>query len=393
MRFHSALSEHESTLLAAEQVVASVRAQSLDPDVLFVFFTAGHRDEADDLVEKLWLELDPQAIVGCSAEGVIGADQEIEDRPGLTVLAASLDGARIHPFQIARDEWRELLGDHDALRERLGAGEQTRAIIGFGDPFSTPALQLLPILDEALPGVPLVGGMASAARAPGDNVLLRNDATYDQGMVGVSLSGQNLDVQTVVSQGCRPFGKNYVITKAQQNVIHTLGGKPALQALRDAIMDMPAADRELLQKGLFVGRAISEYKDKFGRGDFLVRNVMGVDNEGGTVAVSDYVRVGQTVQFHVRDAATATEDLGLLLAQATTERPEPATGGLLFSCNGRGTRLFSQPCHDVSAAGKAMPGTPLAGFFAAGELGPVGNRNFIHGHTASFALFRPSQNR
>ena len=393
MRFHSALSEHESTLLAADEVVASVRAQSLDPDVLFVFFTAGHRDEADALAEKLWLELDPQAIVGCSAEGVIGSDQEVEDRPGLSVLAASLDGARIHPFHIARDEWRELLSDHNALRERLGAGEQTRAILAFGDPFSTPALQLLPILDEALPGVPLVGGMASAARAPGDNVLFRNDATYDQGMVGVSLSGQNLDVQTVVSQGCRPFGKNYVITKAQQNVIQTLGGKPALQALRDAIMDMPAADRELLQKGLFVGRAISEYKDKFGRGDFLVRNVMGVDNDSGTVAVSDYVRVGQTVQFHVRDAATATEDLNLLLAQAMTERPEPAAGGLLFSCNGRGTRLFPEPCHDVSAASKAMPHTPLAGFFASGELGPVGNRNFIHGHTASFALFRPSQNR
>jgi small ligand-binding sensory domain FIST len=392
MRFHSALSEHESTAHAAEEVIASVRDQDLDPDVLFVFFTAAHRDEAEALVEKLWLELDPQALVGCSAEGVIGADREVEDRPGVAVLAAELGGARVHPFHIARDEWRDLLGDHDALRERLGAGEQTRAVIAFGDPFSTPNVQLLPALDEALPGVPLVGGMASAGRTPGENVLLRNDGTYDQGMVGVCLSGPALDVQTVVSQGCRPFGNTYVITKSHQNVIQSLGGKPALQALRDAIMDMPPTDRDLLQKGLFVGRAISEYNDKFGRGDFLVRNVMSVDNESGAVAVGDYVRVGQTVQFHVRDAATATEDLNLLLAQAKTDRPDAPAGGLLFSCNGRGTRLFPKPCHDISAAHETLPGTPLAGFFAAGELGPVGGRNFIHGHTASFALFRSSRN-
>ena len=393
MRFHSALSEHESTPLAAEEVIAAVRARLPDPDVLFVFFTAAHRDEAESLVEKLWLELDPQALVGCSAEGVIGADQEVEDRPGLSVLAAKIDGARIHPFHIAKDEWRDLLADHDSLRERLGAGEQTRAIIAFGDPFSTPNIQLLPALDEILPGVPLVGGMASAGRTPGENILLRNDGTHDEGMVGVCLSGPTLDVQTVVSQGCRPFGKNYVITKSHQNVIESLGGKPALQALRDAIMDMPPADRELLQRGLFVGRAISEYKDKFRRGDFLVRNVMSVDNESGAVAVGDYVRVGQTVQFHVRDAATATEDLNLLLAQAKGDRPDPPAGGLLFSCNGRGTRLFPSPCHDISAAHAALPATPLAGFFAAGELGPVGNRNFIHGHTASFALFRSSKSR
>jgi small ligand-binding sensory domain FIST len=339
----------------------------------------------------LWLELDPQAVVGCSAEGVIGADKEVEDRPGLSMLAAQLPGVRIHPFHVQREEWRDLLGDHDALRERLGAGESTRAVIAFGDPFSTPAIQLLPILDEVLPAVPVIGGMASAARQPGDNVLVRNDGTYTEGMVGLSLSGEALDVQTVVSQGCRPFGKNYVVTKAQQNVIQTLGGKPALQALRDAIMDMPPADRELLQRGLFVGRAISEYKDKFGRGDFLVRNVMSVDNETGAVAMGDYVRVGQTVQFHVRDAATATEDLNELLREATADRPDAPAGALLFSCNGRGTRLFPEPCHDAHAATRAFANSPIAGFFAAGEFGPVGNQNFIHGHTASFALFRPQK--
>ena len=152
-------------------------------------------------------------------------------------------------------------------------------------------------------------------------------------------------------------------------------------------MDMPEPERQLLQNGLFLGRAISEYKETFDRGDFLVRNVMNVDNESGAIAVGDYVRTGQTVRFHVRDAATATEDLGLMLAPERLT-PSPA-GGLLFSCNGRGCRLFDSPSHDIAMANRAMPQVPFAGFFAAGELGPVSSKNFIHGHTASFALFRP----
>ena len=233
--------------------------------------------------------------------------------------------------------------------------------------------------------MPVVGGMASAGYGPGENALIRNDQVFKQGMVGVSLSGPALEVQTVVSQGCRPFGKTYVITKAHDNIIESLGGRPALSALRDAVMDLAEPDRQLLSKGLFVGRAISEYKEKFGRGDFLVRSVMNVDNETGAVTIGDHVRIGQTIQFQVRDAATATEDLALLLSPHGVPK---AAGGLLFSCNGRGTRLFDASSHDIHAANAALPQTPVAGFFAAGELGPVGQRNFMHGHTASFALFR-----
>src|SRR5688572_4591320 len=176
MRFHSALSEHESTPQAAQEVIRSLRAAPtpFDPDLLFVFFTPTHRHQADSLIERLWLELDPQAIIGCSAEGVIAADKEIQDQPRPAVLAAQPPAVRIHPFHIATDEWRDLLPDQDALRQRLGAGQSTRALIALGDPFSTPAIQLLPILDEALSNVPVVGGMASAARQPGDNILIRN---------------------------------------------------------------------------------------------------------------------------------------------------------------------------------------------------------------------------
>jgi small ligand-binding sensory domain FIST len=390
MRFHAALSDHESTPHAADAVVASAGdAGFASCDVAFCFFTADHAEEAEALLYAVQSGLSPRTIVGCSAEGVIGPDQEIERSPGVALLAASLPGVEVHPFYVEKAAWRELIEDPEALKAHAGAGERTRALLALGDPFTTPTIQLLPVLDQVAPGLPVVGGMASAARQPGENRLLFNDSIYNEGMVGVSLSGDALEVQTVVSQGCRPFGKTFVITRSKDNVVHTLGGRPALQALRDAIMDMPVGDRELLQNGLFLGRATSEYKETFGRGDFLVRNVMGVDNDAGTIAVNDYVRTGQTVQFHVRDAATATEDLNLLLAPERLGSAARPAGGLLFSCNGRGRRLFPSAGHDVGAANRAMPGTPIAGFFAAGELGPVAGKNFIHGHTASFALFRP----
>jgi small ligand-binding sensory domain FIST len=178
-----------------------------------------------------------------------------------------------------------------------------------------------------------------------------------------------------------------VVTRAKENRIEQLGGRPALEALHRTITEMPEPEQQLLRNGLFVGTAINEYRERFGRGDFLIRNVMSVDQEGGSLAVTDYVRVGQTVQFHVRDAQTADEDLCVMLEPQTIDDDPPA-GGLLFSCNGRGTRMFPRPCHDIERARTAMPRTPIAGFFAAGELGPVGGKNFIHGHTASFALFR-----
>jgi small ligand-binding sensory domain FIST len=386
MRFHAALSEHESTPHAADELIAAARGAIADPDLAFVFFTAHHLAEADALLAKLSDGLDPGALIGCSGEGVIGPDREIERAPGIALLVAKLPGVNIHPFHIARGDWRELLANTGAMNERLGAGQETRAIIAMCDPFTTPTNQFLPMIDSLCPGVPVIGGMASAARAPGENALFFNDGSVNEGLVGVSLSGPTLDVQTIVSQGCRPFGKTWVITKSKDNVIQTLGGRPALQALRDSLLEMPEPDRQLLQNGLFVGRAISEYKETFARGDFLVRNVTDVDNETGAISIGDYVRTGQTIRFHVRDAATATEDLAEMLSPENVARA--AAGALLFSCNGRGTRLFATPSHDVKAANLAMLATPIAGFFAAGELGPVSNQNFIHGHTASFAIFR-----
>ena len=391
MRFASAVSESEMTSDAVAEVLDQARASGVQPDVGFLFFTAHHRDEAEAFVEKLWLELDPQVMVGCSAEGVIGGETEIERAAGMALLVGQMPRVRLHPFHVGADDWRPIIVEPETLADRVAHGQETRALLGFGDPFTTPLTDFLGLLDAHLPGVPLIGGMASSARQPGENVLVRNDQVFTDGFVGLSLSGP-VEIETVVSQGCRPIGKTMVITKARENVIEQLGGKPALSALRDTVESLDESDKALLSHGLLLGRAISEYRENFGRGDFLVRNLMGVDQSSGAIAVTDYVRVGQTVQFHVRDAATASEDLSLLL-EPQQQGARAAAGALLFSCNGRGTRMFDSPCHDVSAARRAMPQTPVAGFFAAGELGPVGGKNFVHGHTASLALIRPSSAR
>ena len=388
MKFFSALSESPDADEAAREVIGTIKPQpeSGKIDVVFAFFTGDHRERAGELLERLWLELDPQALIGCSGEGIIGAGREVERTPGLAIVAAHLPNVRIHPFHISgQSAWHELVEDEDVLKEQLGLGPETRAVIAMGDPFTSPIDALLKSLDTAFPGLPLIGGLASAARRPGDNVLFRNDQVLSTGTVGISLSGP-IDVQTVVSQGCRPIGEPMVITKARENVIQQLGGKPALGKLQEMVESLSPRDRTLLENGLLMGRVMTEYRDKFTRGDFLVRNVVGVGQKDGSIALADMVRVGQTVQFHVRDAESATEDLTLLLEQSSQSK---AAGGLLFSCNGRGERLFGKPDHDSGAVATSMPETPIGGFFAAGEFGPVGGKNFLHGHTASLALFSP----
>ena len=206
--------------------------------------------------------------------------------------------------------------------------------------------------------------------------------------MGVVIGG-NVRIRPVVSQGCRPIGKPLVITRAEANVIIELGGKPALERLREIYADLDHQDRVLVRTSLHVGRAANEYQESFQQGDFLVRTVAGADPESGVLAVGDLVRTGQTVQFHVRDAASAHDDLVALLTREK-ERGSTAAGALVFTCNGRGSRLFHTPSHDAACLQQVLGPLPAAGFFAQGEIGPIGSRTFVHGFTASIALFEPS---
>jgi small ligand-binding sensory domain FIST len=247
------------------------------------------------------------------------------------------------------------------------------------DPFSFPTDGFLRRLDEARPGLQVIGGAASAARGPGGNRLLLDRDICSTGAVGVLLDG--VAIGTVVSQGCRPLGRPYVVTRGERNRMEELAGQPALTRLQECATAASDADRELIRAGLHVGLVVDEHKSDFRRGDFLVRNVVGADPESGTLAIGDDVNVGQTIQFHVRDAAAADEDLHELLAG------READAALLFTCNGRGRGLFDVPDHDAGVLARMLGPLPVAGAFCAGEIGPVGGRNFVHGFTASVALF------
>ncbi|MCE7972952.1 MAG: hypothetical protein DYG92_01315 [Leptolyngbya sp. PLA1] len=412
LRMASALSASAETTRAAELVCDQCEGQLGEhPDLVFVFFSQHHVEFASEISETVRRRLSPGCLIGVSTVAAIADTTELESSPGISLLAARAPGVRISPF--SSDMLPAWDGDElsrTRFSEIFGGGPDHRAAFFFADPFSTPLIKLLPAMNEARgegAASPILGGLASASQSPGGNAMLLNDRVLRSGAVGVSLLG-NVRVDTIVSQGCRAFGPNLVITKSQRNLIFELGGKPALEAVSEAIEALPGEQREGLRSGLFIGRVIDEYKSRFGRGDFLIRNVVGVDHNRGAIAVAEPVHVGQTIRLHMRDAATAHEDLALLLdAQRLYD---PPAGVLLVTCNGRGRRLFGVPNHDAAAVARAFAGpvpgetlakpgkaieppgappVPLAGCFANGEIGPVGGRSFVHGHTACMALFRP----
>jgi small ligand-binding sensory domain FIST len=352
-------------------------------DLAFVFVSSAYGQPIRAAMEGLSDLLEVPTLIAATAEGVLAEGEEHESGPAVAVWLARLPGAMIEPLALEYSKTPDggmFVGWPQAL-ERDWPDDATLLLIA--DPFSFPVDAVIRRLDEDHPGVPIVGGMASGGMVPGSNTLVVNSRTYDSGAVGVVIGGGR--IRPVVSQGCRPIGRPMVITKAEENLIVELGGRPALDRLREVYGQLTPEDRELVRSSLHVGRAASEYKEHFQRGDFLVRNVVGADPDLGVLAIGDAVRVGQTVQFHVRDAQTAHEDLQeLLAAHAGGGTP---VGALVFTCNGRGTRLFAAPHHDARCLRDCLGPIPAAGFFAQGEIGPIGRRNCLHGFTASIAVF------
>jgi small ligand-binding sensory domain FIST len=248
------------------------------------------------------------------------------------------------------------------------------------EPYSFPVGDFLEVCNAQVPGVTVIGGMASAGTRAGANRLAVDDRVLDHGAVAL-LCSDDVPVRAVVSQGCRPIGTPLTVTSAEQNLVHELAGQPAMARLQELVQAATEPERELMRNGLHLGVVVDEHKLDFSRGDFLVRNVLGADRNTGSVAVGDRVDVGTTVQFQVRDADSADEDLRALLAGVRGD------AALLFTCNGRGRRLFSEPNHDAGVVEELLGVTPLAGGFCAGEIGPVGGRNFLHSFTASVAVF------
>jgi small ligand-binding sensory domain FIST len=363
---------------AAEQAAAELDAASVD--LAFLFLTPQYLEQAGEAASAVQSSLAPRRLLGCVAEGVIGREREVESGPAASVWAASLPGAQIEPFHVTAFADEDSV-DLDGVPD-LGEPALIALLV---DPFTSPAGNLLGRLNEDYPGVPIVGGIATGGGQPGAQALLLDHRVYKRGTVGVGIAG--VTVEAVVSQGCAPLGREAVITRAEGNVIQELAGRPALARLREIIAGLTPREQALASRGLLAGLVIDENKPEYGRSDFLMRGILGADEDSGAIAVGEEVRVGQTIRFHARDATSADQDLELALDETLSTLPAKPAGALLFTCNGRGTNMFDEPDHDSKALSAALRNSALAGFFCGGEIGPVGSRSFLHGFTATMAVF------
>ncbi|MCI0345721.1 MAG: FIST C-terminal domain-containing protein, partial [Chloroflexi bacterium] len=377
----SGLATDPDPLHAVEAACADARAGlgGAVCDLAVVFLSPHHIERVGDAVAALHAAIRPRVLIGCTGMWIVGGAREVEDAPAVSVFAAGLPDTQVVPFALeyARTpDGETFLGWPDELPADATA-------LALADPFTFPTDDWLGRLADTHPALAVIGGMASGGRTPGHHRLIADTEVRNGGCVGVLIGGR-VKLRSLVSQGCKPVGRPYAVTAAERNVMLSLGGSTPIERIRETYAAADAPDREAMQLGLHVGRVVDEYKTAFGRGDFVIRNVLGADESSGAVAVGDVVTIGETVQFHVRDAASADEDLRSMVGAAP--RPE---GALLFTCNGRGTRLFGVPDHDAAIVSDSF-GAPLAGFFCNGEIGPVGGRNFLHGFTASLALFYDS---
>lgn len=360
---------------AAHQAAAGLADEPVD--LAFLFVSAEQREDVEAAVAVVEEELSPAHLLGCVAQGVLAQDCELEEGPAVAVWAASLPGAQIESFHAAA-----VPANGDVTVAGFPRPHDPALITLLVDPFTFPATPLLARLNEDHPGLALVGGLAAAGDGPGEGALIADGQIYDEGAVGAVIAG--VPVRTLVSQGCAPIGRDAVVTRAEGNVVFELAGKPALERLREEIEALPEEEQVLAARGLLAGLVIDENVPEYGRGDFLMRGLLGADEDSGALAVGESVRVGQTLRFHVRDAVSADNDLRQALGELQGEN---VAGALLFTCNGRGIHMFPEPHHDARAVREALGTDALAGFFCGGEIGPVGGHTFLHGFTATMAVF------
>ncbi len=374
-------------------------ARKLDApcDLCLLFAGAPHLGHGKWILSAVHEHLEPRHLIGCGAGGVVGAGREIEEGPAAVVWAASMPGAGIstHHFEVERDDENfRVVGLESLSPGRSGlipaaaqaqpSSRRSDCMVVLADPYSFATEGLLDQINELRPGMPVLGGLASASAA-GSASLFRNGDVVGGGAVACSLSG--VPVLPCVSQGAAPVGPEMTITAAHGNVIEELASMPAIERLREALAELDPREQQLAASGLMLGIVIDENQPEYRRGDFLVRPIIAADGEAGTIALGERIRVGQTVRMHIRDGASADEDLrGALRMQAEALGSTRPAGALLFTCNGRGSHMFEVADHDASALEDAL-GVPAGGFFCAGEIGPVGGRNFLHGFTATMALF------
>lgn len=375
MPFAAALSEHPVAADAVGEVLGSiVERGGVEPDLVVVFASAAHVEFLGEISSAVRTVLRPGTLVGSAASAVLGGHREVEEKPALVVWAAWTGPVR--PLRL----WTRRTEDVVAIEGVPADLPDGATLLLLADPYSFPADGLVDQLASVRPDVTVVGGLASAAGNPGGNALVVDDEVHRDGAVGVIVPREQL-VGPVVSQGCRPVGEPMAVTASDRNFILELAGKPALERLSALAAQLAPEEKLLLSQGVHLGIVINESRDRFDRGDFLVRSILGADRAKGVLAVGAEVAIGTTVQFHVRDAQSADDDLHRLLDGVHGD------GALVFTCNGRGAKLFGVNDHDASAVTDHLGTDAVAGMFCAGELGPVGGRSFLHGFTASVLIF------
>jgi small ligand-binding sensory domain FIST len=382
VRIGTGISTHEDprvgAIEAAQQAGAALDSGTADLVVLFA--SGAHMENPEATLEGVHESLRPGALVGCGAGGVLGCGAEHEEGMAVAVWAASLGGGRaqtFHAMASVHEDTVTVIG----MEDLAGA----RGAILLPDPYTFPTDPLLQDLATRAPGVPVIGGLASARRPDERGVLFHGDEVVDGGTVGVRFD--DVDVLPCVSQGATPVGPEMTITEAEGNVISELAGQPALDRIRAVIEELDPVERTLIAGGLLIGLVVGGGRPDYGHGDFLVRQLMGADPVGGTLAVAAPVEAGQILRLHARDAASADRDLQEQLRLRVSALGGTPAGALAFSCNGRGRAMFGIEDHDAGALTEELGGAPSAGFFAAGEIGPVGGASFLHAFTATVALF------
>jgi small ligand-binding sensory domain FIST len=389
MRFTSGISDVANAITAADAACDQALGQlnGSPCDLACLFASTIYRASWTDLLASVIARLKPKVLIGCSGSGIIGGGQELEWVPAISITAAHLPGVRLFPFTVPPEEV-DRSSPGGFWIDQIGASPEAHPVfILFADPYTANPSKLVTELSATYRACPIVGGLVSGGDQAGDHLLFMGADVYREGAVGVAMTG-NIAMDTVISQGCRPIGRPYVVTKSEENVIWQLAGRPALSVLHEVLSGLSAEDRELAQRGsVFVGLAINEMKPAFGAGDFLIRNIVGIDPDSGAIAVADHVVGGQSLQFQLRDPSTSRQELRRLLQQVP--RTLPPAGALLFNCTGRGKSLYGVAHQDVKTIQMVSGKLPIGGFFCNGEIGPVGGVNLLHGYTASLGLFRP----
>ena len=410
MKWASAISTHVSLETAIQAVVKEATTQLGEkPDLALVFISLAFVSEYPRLAPLLQAALPDTCILGCSGSGVVGMDdgfpEEVERGAALSLTLAHLPGVEIKPFHLTERDLPDLDSPPGRWSKLLGvAPERKPSFIVMADPFSSGTSELLQGLDYAYPGSVKVGGLAGVESVSRQSGLFCEGKIHREGTIGVALSGE-IVVEAIVAQGCRPIGELYRVSEGEGNVMMQLAvagdvdeslAQTPLEILQNLFQEMDEAERELAQNALFIGVAQSGFKPELKRGDFLIRNLVGVDPRNGAIAIADKIRPGMRIQFHIRDARTSAEDLENMLRRYRVERLESnldsshrklsPVGALLFACTGRGEALYDEPNYDSDMFERYLGPMPIGGFFCNGEIGPVGGATFLHGFTSVFGI-------